>query len=353
MKRGIFVAVCSIACIAAVWLIQNAKGQILTPILVRKVASVQFAPNNMTTNTAPSPYVASASSENLGTTPTRDAYRAFDGTTGGNGGWLGDLFCQAHEWLEIDLGAGNPRVLGSYAINVNTVPEPTRAPKNWTLIGSNLGYPPQFAPKNMSGNSTPSPYVAAASSAFRPAYQAFNGVIGAAGTDWLGTGGGVDWLRIDLGAGGGFPLLSYAVAVNTQPEAARAPKNWTLEGSTDASSWTVLDTQTNQTSWGSGEIRSFTCGAPSATAFRYYRINITANNGDGTFTQVDELFLNSPGWTVVDTQTNQTSWTSGQTRTFTCSTPVGTAFRYYSVNITANNGDSQFTQICELTLYTP
>src|SRR6185369_15593152 len=65
------------------------------------------------------------------------------------------------------------------------------------------------APHNMSGNSAPSPYVAAASSEFSAtfaAYKAFNGSVGT-GAYWLGTGSGVDWLSIDLGSGNTYLLV--------------------------------------------------------------------------------------------------------------------------------------------------
>jgi hypothetical protein len=71
--------------------------------------------------------------------------------------------------------------------------------------------------------------------------------------------------------------------------AARAPKDWTLKGSNNGSSWTTLDTRTNETSWGDFELRSY--AVTGAAAYRYFRLNITANNGDGTYTEVDELLM--------------------------------------------------------------
>jgi len=124
-----------------------------------------------------------------------------------------------------------------------------------------------------------------------PPYKAFDGVIGASGTNWLGQNSGIDWLQLDTSNPGGYLLSSYKITVNTQPEPARAPKNWTMQGSNDGSTWTTLDTQTNQISWGSGEARTFTIGSPGTTYYRYFRVNITANNGDATYTQICELNL--------------------------------------------------------------
>lgn len=57
-----------------------------------------------------------------------------------------------------------------------------------------------------------------------------------------------------------------------------APKTWTLEGAQSSGGpWTTLDTQTNITTWRSGTSPTFTVA--NTTAYLYYRIVITANNG--------------------------------------------------------------------------
>lgn len=163
------------------------------------------------------------------------------------------------------------------------------------------------APHNMTADNAPSPYVAAASttlSGFHP-YWAFDGALGS-GHYWLADGVGTGWLSMDFGAGNTFVITNYNVVVNTIPEPNRAPKDWTLEGSNDNSSWTTLDTQTSQTSWTSGQNRAFTCSAPGTVAWRYIRINISANNGD-TYLQMGELYLQgepAPGDITFDTATD-------------------------------------------------
>ncbi len=308
--------------------------------------ATDFAPHNMTSNIAPTPYVAWA------TTANTPAYSAFAGNAGnpwqGTGGGV--------DSLELDLGAG------------------------LTL----------FSPRNMTTNSLPTPFVASASSEFYSAFHAFKDNDGSSGTYWLGQNSGVDWLELDIGSGNSKILGAYDIKVNAIPEPNRAPKNWTLQGSNDNSTWTTVDTRTNQTTWLKSQTRSYTC-ATQTTAYRYFRLNITANNGDATYTQVDELFLYVSGagtnaqkmgsyaiefstnggeptnrgpknwtmlgsndgntWTTVDTQTNQTSWTTGLTRTYTCATPSATAFRFYEINITANNGDGTYTTIGQMFMY--
>ncbi len=151
---------------------------------------------------------------------------------------------------------------------------------------------PEFAPHNMTSDSAPAPFVASASSEFNgtlAAFAAFDGLPGGVGQYWIGTGGGVDWLRIKLPWK--YVLTSYTVKVNTIPEAARAPKDWTMEGTPDGgSTWVALDTEAGQIAWTSGEARPFTAAA-AGTSYDDYRLNISANNGDATFTQVAELYL--------------------------------------------------------------
>ncbi|MEE2772379.1 MAG: discoidin domain-containing protein [Bacteroidota bacterium] len=65
-------------------------------------------------------------------------------------------------------------------------------------------------------------------------------------------------------------------------------KDWEFAGSNDGSNWDVLDTRTGETWSGRNETRQFEIN--NTTAYTYYRITMTANNGsDGT--QVSEWRL--------------------------------------------------------------
>lgn len=68
----------------------------------------------------------------------------------------------------------------------------------------------------------------------------------------------------------------------------RSPVSWTFEGSNDDISWTILDTRTAQTSWSTGTYKSYSF--TNTTNYLYYRINITANGGD-TYLQIAELLM--------------------------------------------------------------
>lgn len=99
-------------------------------------------------------------------------------------------------------------------------------------------------------------------------------------------------LQYDFGSGITKTIVYYsvqAVEATGSTSANRAPKTWTFEGSNNGSSWTVLDTQTNVPAWTQLEKRTYT--TTNATAYRYYRINITANQGATDFVIVVEMEL--------------------------------------------------------------
>ena len=66
----------------------------------------------------------------------------------------------------------------------------------------------------------------------------------------------------------------------------RAPKDWTMQGSNNGSTWTTLSTVIGETSWTQGETRTFTF--TNSTAYLYYKLDITANNGNAA-TEVGEI----------------------------------------------------------------
>lgn len=62
------------------------------------------------------------------------------------------------------------------------------------------------------------------------------------------------WVKIDLGSGNEKEVLSYSVMAD---DGSYPPKDWTLQGSDDDSSWTTISTVTDQTGWGTGETRIY------------------------------------------------------------------------------------------------
>ena len=72
---------------------------------------------------------------------------------------------------------------------------------------------------------------------------------------------------------GGYSITSGDDAIE------RDPKNFTLEGSNDRSAWTILDTHINEVFVSRGLTKTYIFD--DTKLFRYYRLNVTANNGAG------------------------------------------------------------------------
>ena len=95
------------------------------------------------------------------------------------------------------------------------------------------------------------------------------------------------------------------ISVSTDlKQAARAPKDWTFQGSNDKSTWADLDTQTNETGWTKGQSRYYKFS--NTTAYKYYKFNCTANNGNSDCMQVDEIEFYCVG-------TGNSKWTGAGT----------------------------------------
>lgn len=148
-----------------------------------------------------------------------------------------------------------------------------------------------FAPHSLISSSQ-DPWAVTTSSEYNTTTLANWRIFNGNNTYWVTNSTQTGWIKLDLGSRTKRKLGSYAIHVNEVPEPNRAPKDFTLQGSNDNSNWDVLDTQTNQTSWSNGEKRTFNLSSPSA-AYRYFKLDVTANNGD-TFLQCRELYLYAP-----------------------------------------------------------
>lgn len=320
--------------------------------VVSLLAQTDFAPHDLASATSHSPYKLTGSSHHVsGYHP----WRVLDGT---ETEWIGAL--AGVEWLQLELD-----VL------------------------------PEIVPHDLTSNTSHSPIVVTSSTELGAGYGAWrtlDGVIDVLGEWWIGTNAGVEWIKYDLGEGNAKILGSYEIhGADHSWGAGRNPRDWTIQGSDDDSTWNTISTVTGQTAWWSeGESRSFAC-SPVTTAYRYFKIVITANTGDAAYTQIDQVYFyelgatnsgqklagsyaikaSNPGtfypdrgphdwtlqgsndkgtWTTLDTVTGEASWTAAETRTYTCDT-VTTAYQFFRLNITANNGDATYTEIGELYMY--
>jgi hypothetical protein len=115
------------------------------------------------------------------------------------------------------------------------------------------------------------------------------------GTKWFATAA-TGWLQYDFGAGNAQVIKRYTI--NSADVPARDPVAWTLLGSQDGSTWTTLDTQSGQSF--PTQMAQNTYNIGNTTAYRYYRLNITADNGDSQVA-ISELGLwGDSGRTIPD-----------------------------------------------------
>jgi len=146
-----------------------------------------------------------------------------------------------------------------------------------------------FGPHNMTTNSLPTPFVADQSLAYLGTFLGFKAFDGSASAAWVANTTTTSWISLDIGSGNSRLLTGYRIQAEPNPFMARTPKTFTIEGSNNNSTWTTLDSPANQTGWTASESRSFTIASPGSTYYRYFRVNITANDGDGTYTSIAEM----------------------------------------------------------------
>jgi hypothetical protein len=311
-----------------------------------------FAPTNMTTDSAPSPLVVTESSSFEG------GYLAFNGESGN--GWIGQTGGTA--FIQINFGSGNTHTLLAYSFA--TTSDYVRAPTAWTLQGSNDGstyttldtesvtsnaanggavvryficpscttayqyfkfnftagsdgtymqinqislysgsyVAPTltsgvFSPTNMTSYNSNFPMWVDATGAFAgndEAYELFNTANGGGPSGIWVLNGTSGWVFLDTMYPTGETLASYTVT-SSNANLPRTPMTWTLQGSNDNQTWTTVDTRTSETAWSASETRSYS--VVGAAAYRSFRFNFTANNGDGSYSQFANISLSVSGGT--------------------------------------------------------
>jgi hypothetical protein len=102
---------------------------------------------------------------------------------------------------------------------------------------------------------------------------------GQTSTKWLDFSA-TSWVQYDFGSGVTKRVQRYRLTSASDAEA-RDPMNWTLQGSNNGTDFTVVDTRTNESFGNRLETREFVLnGTPGA--YRYYRLDITANKTSGS-----------------------------------------------------------------------
>ncbi|MCX5653733.1 MAG: discoidin domain-containing protein [Planctomycetota bacterium] len=185
-------------------------------------------------------------------------------------------------------------------------------------------------------------------------YPASNAFDGSTTTYWCSASGVTDAsLQYDLGDGNEKAVTSYKI----YPYPANlnsAPKNWTLEGSDDGVNWAspALDTRSNVT-WSTSEWKTFD-GFSNSTAYRYYRIHVTAVNG-ATFICLAELDIglrpNVNASTTYGSGWEASKAADGGTGTYWCSVSGDTTNSWFKYDL--GDGNAQALTSYRIYPYTP
>ncbi len=133
--------------------------------------------------------------------------------------------------------------------------------------------------RTMTGYSTPAPSIVSASSSLSggwEAWNAFDGVNSGPYQAWLSNNQTPCWIQYNHASA--ITSNSYTIIPRWNEETSRCPKDWTIWGSNDGVNFSTLTTVSNQTGWSVNGSRRFTF--TNETGYQYYRMNISATNGD-------------------------------------------------------------------------
>lgn len=161
-------------------------------------------------------------------------------------------------------------------------------------------------PYNITGymetNTFPEPYVCSCSSVFNSTYsafKAFNHNNETAYDCWASENGVTNgWLQYDFGNLNSKRLYKYVLTSRNNSDTDSAPKNWQLKASDNGIDWIIIDTQINQTDWKKAESRVFIINMDQS--YRFYRLEISSNNGNISTVTVGELEFYSLNYEVVN-----------------------------------------------------
>ncbi|MEJ2043954.1 MAG: alginate lyase family protein [Reinekea sp.] len=158
----------------------------------------------------------------------------------------------------------------------------------YTVTASNSAGTSELSPEDSTTPVRPLVNVATGGTAYDSALNSLNASSafdGNSATEWF-FGGVSGLLQYDLGR---TETVQRYTVISSFDKVERDPKDWEFQGSNDSSSWETLDRQSDQLFAERYEIKTYTLENPGA--YRYYRLNITANNGDGDFIALGELGL--------------------------------------------------------------
>jgi hypothetical protein len=141
----------------------------------------------------------------------------------------------------------------------------------------------------MTSNTAPSPYVVTFSSRFSTGEDGWMAFNDNPNNIWSSSGTLPAWLKIDIGAN--TYVANVLTMTSRNDNIAYVPytaKDFTLAGSNDDVTYTTLLTASAAT-WGLGTKQAFPFS--NSASYRYYKINVTANQGTSNNTSFAEVEL--------------------------------------------------------------
>lgn len=137
----------------------------------------------------------------------------------------------------------------------------------------------------MTANNAPFPLTALASSRYSTTYDYYRAFDGVDSTGWI-TANNIltGWVQLDFG----MPTPVNKLTITPRPETLIAsPRDFEVLGSHDGSNFVVISSFTGQTGWTNGEKRLFSF--ENNISYRYYRINVTKNDGYTGYVSIAEI----------------------------------------------------------------
>jgi hypothetical protein len=176
------------------------------------------------------------------------------------------------------LISGTPESAGVFTITLGATNPAGSTTATLTLTIDTL-----FGPNRATGGTVSANSENAAST--EGVAQAFDGNVNTKWLSFTSTG----WLAYTFGGTERYTLTAYAiVSGNDFPD--RDPKNWQLQGSDDGTTWTTVDTRTEE-SFATRFLEKYYAVSGTPPAYRRYRLNVTLNNGAAGILQLAELRL--------------------------------------------------------------
>lgn len=200
---------------------------------------------------------------------------------------LGAGFENQHLWLYKDAG-------GAYATTEFRPMEGVdrQGADKWgreNLVNSTLRNPDNhFGYESATGVA-----LASGEDASNLAYEAFRSYpVGSAGTRWRIATTTTSWLQYK----GSEKRILKSWRIRASADLDTVPRRFDIEGSNDGQNWTVIDgtynaadfTDPGESAWSDIQLTE-----ANTTAYLYHRINITANHGDATNTDIAEMEFNT------------------------------------------------------------